>query len=103
MTIENELHTMYSGEQEALKVNLEDLKRYREGQKVKHDKRFKRKSHARIVAKGKGFRLGRWTGTYSRVKSGEHEDFLFNMNTLELCDSRPGKGSAKQSHEKPVT
>lgn len=96
MPLENELHLMYDGEAEALKVNLEDLKRYKEVQKVKQDKRFKKKAHARSVAKSQGLKLGRWTGTYARIKSGDGA--FFNSSLLAVHASRPGKGSAPQSH-----
>jgi hypothetical protein len=102
MTIENELRPMYDGEAESLKVNLEDLKRYKEAQKVKQDKRFKKKAHARSVAKSQGFKLGRWTGTYARIKSGDEKGSFFNSHLLEVHTSRPGKGSAPQSHEKSL-
>lgn len=98
MPLDNELHLMYDGEKEALKVNLEELKKYKEVQAVKAAKRLSKKSHARREAVSQGLKLGRWTGTYAVVKTGEHQGRLFNMNTLSMTDGRPGKGSAPQSH-----
>lgn len=83
----NEYFTIYDDEKESLKVNLEDLKRYREQQAEKQSKRLAKKQSARQAALRQGLKLGRWQGTFAKIKD---QNGYFHLNSCTVVDRRPG-------------
>lgn len=90
MAQENEFHLVYSEDKERLRVNLEDLKRYQSQQTEKRSKKTLKRTYARAEAKRKGFKLGRWRGTYAKIKN---RMGYYHLNTQTVSETRPGPQS----------
>jgi hypothetical protein len=88
--LDNEYFTMYNGEEEHKKVNLEEFKKHRDRQQAKQSAKRKTKATARAAAKRMGRKLGRWQGTYAVVKTGDDTGSYLHLNTLSICSERPG-------------
>jgi hypothetical protein len=87
MTIENELETLLVYEDKPIEEDTKLLAK-RAANKAR---KLENKVRARKYAKSQGFKLGRWQGTFAKVKAGEKAGQFLNLTSLQLCVKRPGR------------